>query len=597
MPRHLLLILLVVIQSPLTAEAQERAERPNVILIMVDDQGYGDIAAHGNPVLQTPHLDKLHGESVRLTDYHTDPTCSPTRAALLTGRYSTRTGVWHTINGRSLLHPDEYTMAEYFRDNGYRTGMFGKWHLGANAPFRPMDQGFDHCVWSPSGAVNQGANWLGNDCFDDTYKLNDQWQQFPGYHTDVWFEQAMKFIADTDTHGDEPFFVYLPTTAVHVPWNIDDRYAQPYRDAGLPEAVAKFYGMVSNVDENLGKLRAFLEETGLSENTILIYTTDNGTAIGTAASRADYDFFNAGMRAWKGSSYEGGHRVPFFVHWPAGGLDEGREVDRLTMHLDVLPTLVDLTAGDIQAEKRMRGPMDGESQLVFWMGVNDLPAPPIRFVHVQRQHIPPKWDHSSVMTERWRLVNGHELYDIEADPGQEQNVAAKHPEIVERLRSDYEKWWASLEPVFDDVARFDLGGAENPTTLMSHDWLVETGQSVWNHHSVRHNDLRNGPFAVNVVQAGRYRITPMRWPEYVDRPSGCTAGMVQIDFQDHLALQKPMMQIVKYDIDPAKPTPDFEIDLPSGLARLTTTLTREDGETFGAYYVKIEYIGDSNTNE
>ena len=175
---HFLLML-----CPLSAE--EANTKPNVILILTDDQGYGDIAALGNPVLKTPHLDKLHGESIRLTDYHVDPTCSPTRSALLTGRYSTRTGVWHTINGRSLMHGDEYTLAERFRDNGYRTGMFGKWHLGSNAPLRPMDQGFDHCVWSPGGAVNQGANYLGNDCSDDTYKINEKWQKFPGYNTDV----------------------------------------------------------------------------------------------------------------------------------------------------------------------------------------------------------------------------------------------------------------------------------------------------------------------------------------------------------------------------------------------------------------------------
>ncbi len=321
--KHMILLVCSSLLYACTTFAQDTPARPNVILIMVDDQGYGDIAAHGNPVLKTPHLDQLHSQSVRLTNYHTDPTCSPTRSALMTGRYSTRTGVWHTINGRSMMHTDEYTMAEYFKDNGYRTGMFGKWHLGANAPLRPMDQGFEHAVWSPGGAVNQGANYLGHDCFDDTYKVNETWQKFPGYHTDVWFDQAMKFIADKDKHGDKPFFVYLPTTAVHDPWNVDEKYSKPYLDAGLPEAVAKFYGMVTNVDENVGRLRAFLKDKGLSENTILIFTTDNGTAIGWSANGAKYDFFNAGMRAFKGSEYEGGHRVPFFLHWPAGGSTRG----------------------------------------------------------------------------------------------------------------------------------------------------------------------------------------------------------------------------------------------------------------------------------
>jgi len=565
------------------------AEKPNVILILTDDQGYGDIATLGNPVLKTPNMDTLHSESVRLTDYHVDPTCSPTRAALLTGRYSTRAGVWHTINGRSLMHEDEYTMAEYFKDNGYRTGMFGKWHLGAAAPLRPMDQGFDYCVWSPGGAVNQGANYLGNDCFDDTYKVNEKWQTFPGYHTDVWYEQAMKFIENTDTHGDEPFFVDLPTTAGHDPWNVDDDYAKPYLDAGVPEKLARFYGMVTNIDDNLGKLRKFLEDKGLAENTILIYTTDNGTTAGWIDRETEF-YFNDGMRGWKGSEYEGGHRVPFFLHWPGGGVDKGTDLGRLLAHIDVMPTLADLCdLKPIDKTKLKRGAPDGESFASILMhGYPAKPLPPrTLLVHVQRAFVPPKWERSSVMTERWRLVNGEELYDITEDPGQENDVSADHPDVMKALRADYEKWWASLEPSFDTVVRFDLGGAQNPTTLMSHDWLMQPGEgdSAWHHSYVHRNELRNGPFAVDIKQAGRYRITPMRWPAYVDKPSGVVKAAVSFTFEGTNANQG-------WSTDPAATVDSAVIDLPQGPASLKTTLTREDGKTFGAYYVKIEYLGE-----
>ncbi|MBX2850286.1 MAG: arylsulfatase [Phycisphaeraceae bacterium] len=594
MIQRLITVALLTIALPSLAD-----ERPNVILILTDDQGYGDIAALGNPVLRTPNMDKLHSESIRLTDYHVDPTCSPTRAALLTGRYSTRTGVWHTINGRSLMHGDEYTLAEYFKDNGYRTGMFGKWHLGSNAPLRPMDQGFEHCVWSPGGAVDQGGNYLGNDCFDDTYKVNEKWQKFPGYHTDVWYDQAMKFIEDTDTHGDEPFFVYLPTTAVHDPWNVDDEYAKPYLDAGVPPTMAKFYGMITNIDDNLGKLRRFLDDKGLAEDTILIYTTDNGTTAGWIDRKSDFKYFGAGMRGWKGSQYEGGHRVPFLMHWPAANMKDGRDVDLLLAHIDVIPTLGELCRHNpIAKDKLIRGPQDGRS--FAWYILPIVPSdPPTKdrtlFVHVQRKYIPPKWDKSVAMTERWRLVNGKELYDITKDPGQENDIAVDHADVVEQLRADYEKWWTSLEPSFDDVVRFDLGGAENPTTLMSHDWFMKEGEgdSAWHHVYVQRNELRNGPFMVDVKKAGKYRITPMRWPEYVDKASGCVESDIKIEYEG--AGVPINVERSGTPLDPAKRTDKSHGRIKllyKGPAKLTCTFTREDGKTFGAYYVKIEYLGE-----
>lgn len=568
-------------------------DRPNVILIMTDDQGYGDIAALGNPVLKTPNLDKLHSESTRLTDYHVDPTCSPTRSALLSGRYSTRTGVWHTINGRSLMHGDEYTMAEYFKDNGYRTAMFGKWHLGDNAPLRPMDQGFDHAVWAPGGAINQGANYLGNDCFDDTYKVNDRWQKFPGYYTDIWFDQAKKFIGETEKNTKKPFFIYMPTAAVHDPWNVDEGYAKPYLDAGVPPTLAKFYGMITNLDENIGKLRAYLEANDLADNTILIFTTDNGTTAGYIDRKSDFKYFNAGMRGWKGSEYEGGHRVPFFLHWPKGGLEEGKDLGTLAAHIDVMPTLGLLCGLDPIGEGKLkRGGIDGRAFAGPPLpdGVIASPPPPrTLFVHSQRTSDPIKWRKCAVMTERWRLVNGAELYDITKDPGQQNDVAADHAEVVKELRAEYDQWWASLEPVFDEYVRFDLGGAENPTTLMSHDWLMEgTTRSAWHHNHVLRNELVDGPFMVNIVKAGKYRITPMRWPEYVDKPSGVSSAIVTVsgvgggvgaaEATSHGADMKPV----------------FELDLKAGPAKLDTTFTRADGKTFGAYYVKIELIEEAD---
>ncbi|MEX2381863.1 MAG: sulfatase-like hydrolase/transferase, partial [Opitutales bacterium] len=229
-----LLSSLIVVQSAFAAEP-----KPNVILIMTDDQGYGDLGAHGNAMIRTPNLDRLHGESVRFTDFHVDPTCSPTRAALLTGRYSTRTGVWHTVMGRSILYRDEVTLAEAFAANGYRTGIFGKWHLGDNYPARPQDRGFQHVVIHGGGGIGQTPDYWGNDYTDDHYQVNGEWKPFEGYCTDVFFREATTFIKRQD---DRPFLVYLSTNVPHSPYTVPEQYERYYLERGVPQPMAAFYG-------------------------------------------------------------------------------------------------------------------------------------------------------------------------------------------------------------------------------------------------------------------------------------------------------------------------------------------------------------------
>ncbi len=572
---------LAVLFTSLLATLSSAAEKPNVVLIITDDQGYGDIAAQGNPVLRTPNLDMLFRQSVRLTDYHVDPTCAPTRSALMSGRYSTRVGVWHTINGRSLLPGEELTLAEVFQANGYRTAMFGKWHLGENYPCRPQDQGFEHVICHGGGGVSQGPDYLGNDYFDDTYLVNGEWRKFEGYCTDVWFREALKFI---EQKKEKPFFVYLSTNAPHAPLNVEERYAEPYREKGVPPAMSKFYGMIENIDENLGRLRARLEELGLAENTLLIFTTDNGTTIGHFDRGSGYEFFNAGMRGIKGTAYEGGHRVPFFLHWTKGGLTGVKDIDMLCEQIDVLPTLTEL----LQLEKPAGKPLDGISLAPAIAGNAEALPERTLFAHVQREYVLPKWTRSSTMTERWRLIDGAELYDIVADPGQQKDIAAAHPEVVAELRAEYEKWWKSLEPGFSEVVRYGLGGGQNPMTLHSHDWLFN-GFAVWNQPDIHNSKLINGPFMVQVEQAGTYRITPMRWPEYLDRPSGCVKAAVSVTYGPAASGESGTFEQA-IELDPKKPAQPLTLKLPAGPASLLTTLTRPDGKTFGGYYVKIERV-------
>ncbi|MEM7204693.1 MAG: arylsulfatase [Planctomycetota bacterium] len=558
------------------APAQAPTGRPNIVLVLTDDQGYGDVGALGNEMIRTPHLDRLHAESVRLTNYHVDPTCSPTRSALMTGRYSTRTGVWHTIMGRSLMNSDEVTIAEELRANGYRTGMFGKWHLGDNAPCRPQDQGFERVVWHHGGGVGQGPDYWDNDYFDDTYDVDGEWRPFAGYCTDVWFAQASEFIQREDPR---PFLVYLATNAPHAPFLVDEAYSRPYLEQGVPPTMAKFYGMIENIDANVGRLRQLLRERNLLDNTIFVFSTDNGTAAGDRARPkevGEWRGFNAGMRGKKGAEYDGGHRVPCFVHWPAGGVTGGRDVDALAAHVDVLPTLRELCGLTTAVGT---APLDGVSLASALRGEAPAPMDRTLFVHSQRVEHPRMWRKCAVMTARWRLVNGRELFDIVRDPGQRHDVAAQHEDTVATLRGAYEGWWQSLQPVFDGYVRIELGGAEEPVELMSHDWHTNDQGTPWHQDHVRRGYVGNGPWAVEVKRAGDYEITLRRWPERLARAMDWVHAAVEIGGQK-----------LEREVDPAATEVRFRVRLELGPAMLFTMLRRPDGTEHGAYFASVRSV-------
>ena len=494
--------LLVVSWTPVCAQAV-----PNVVLIITDDQGYGDLSCHGNPVLKTPHLDRLYEQSVRFTNYHVAPTCSPTRAALLTGHWTNRTGVWHTIMGRSLLRENERTIAEMFHSAGYATGMFGKWHLGDNYPFRPEDRGFSEVLRHGGGGVGQTPDYWNNSYFDGSYFYNSRPRAVSGFCTDVWFAAAREFIS-TCQEKSQPFFAYISTNAPHGPNHAPVEYSQPYEQHGVQ--VANFFGMIANVDDNVGRLREFLDERKLLDNTIFIFTTDNGTATG-------HQVFNAGMRGNKGSEYEGGHRVPLFLSWPTGAWHSGRDVDQLAGHVDLLPTLLDLCGiappDDVQFDGRSLRP---------WLQ-RDPPADAARqawpdrvlVTDSQRVRDPQKWRKSAVMTQQWRLINGEQLFAIQDDPAQQHDISSQHPEVVSRLRSFYDRWWNELEPTFSIPCRIYLGHPrDTPATLTAHDWIHNRG-IPWNQAQIR--DGIAGPefdgfWHVHVHQTGTYRIELARWP-------------------------------------------------------------------------------------
>ena len=310
--------------------------RPNIVVIMPDDIGYGDFACLGNPVIRTPNIDALWRESVRFTDFHVSPTCAPTRAALLTGRHEFKNGVTHTIYERERLTLRATTLAQVLKSAGYKTGIFGKWHLGDEPDRWPDKRGFDEMFIHGGGGIGQSypgscGDAPGNKYFDPAILHNGKFEKTHGYCTDVFFNQAENWI--DSVKGQQPFFAYITPNAAHMPLDVSDKYSRRYKGK-VPDNVAKFYGMIENIDENVGRLLERLGEWKLSENTLVIFMTDNGTATGRAV-------FNAGMRGSKNSPYQGGTRVPSFWRWPerfSGGVD----CDALTDHIDVFPTLAEI---------------------------------------------------------------------------------------------------------------------------------------------------------------------------------------------------------------------------------------------------------------
>ncbi|MBP7050518.1 MAG: arylsulfatase [Phycisphaerae bacterium] len=555
----------------------EKTRPPNVILVVTDDQGYGDLSCHGNPILRTPNLDALRRQSARLTDFHASPTCAPTRASLMTGRYCNRTGVWHTIMGRSLLRRDEVTMADIFAARDYRTGIFGKWHLGDNFPFRPHDRGFHEVLVHGGGGVGQTPDFWGNDYFDDTYWHNGVPEKHSGYCTDVWFDAAMRFV---EANRDRPFFVYLAPNAPHSPYNVPTAYSAPYGGPEVPNAA--FYGMIANLDENMGRLMERLKSLDLEANTIVVFMTDNGTAAGLQGGKG----FNAAMRGTKGSEYDGGHRVPCFIRWPAGELGGGRDVNRLTAHIDLLPTLIDLCG----LPSPVGVAFDGASILPLLRGREAGWPDRVLVTDSQRIEHPQKWRRSAVMTDRWRLVNGKELYDIGADPGQRNDVSETCAETVHELRGAYERWWADISSRFDECCEIVVGSdLENPSRLTCHDWH-EADPLPWNQAHIRQGIASNGFWAIEIARAGEYEFALRRWPREVDEPiEGAIPGGE--------AIRATKARILVGGVDLEKDIPEgarevvFRIPLEPGKVRVQTWLTAEDGASRGAYYLYVARAG------
>jgi arylsulfatase len=574
---------------------------------MTDDQGYGELSVHGNPILKTPNLDKLHSQSIRLTDYHVAPMCTPTRGQLLTGMDAARNGAINVSAGRTLLRAELPTMADFFKGNGYRTGIFGKWHLGDNYPYRPQDRGFEETLWFPSSHINSVPDWWNNDYFDDTFMVNGKREQIDGYCTDVYFEKAMEWMKKQANAG-ESFFAYIPTNAPHGPHWAPKKELNQARAAikgadlpGIParehESFAGYLGMILNVDNNMGRLLEFLDKENLAENTILVFQTDNGSTFG-------FRYFNAGMRGRKTELWEGGHRVPFFLRWPGGKLGKARDVDGVTQVQDVLPTLIDLCGLVPSAAPKF----DGISLAPVLKGqLNAVPED--RMVVINYSRMPfgfeiPAPDAPSVMYREgagvlwgpWRLLQDKELYNLDKDPGQKNNVIRNHPEVAAKMSAFLDRWWDEVEGMANEPQPVIIGHAsENPTMLTACEWL---DVFVDQQGQIRRGVEKNGWWELIVAQSGTYEFELRRWPREADTAIADGLPAIQLTAGDRgpgiaLPISSARIQIGRDFQSKAVKAGDksvtFTYELEEGPTRLYTWFekSRRNGIA-GAYYVYVK---------
>ena len=579
--------------------------QPNVIIVMPDDISHNAFSYYNKNGPRTPNIDGLAEQSVRLTDFHVSPTCSPTRASLMSGRYNAVAGVWHTIYQRNQLRADEITMADVFKHNGYATGLFFKWHLGDNYPFRPKDRGFDHVAWTKAGGVGQSPDYWGNMntqanawVNDKLVKMTDEDDGIPGaFTTNFFFNRAMEWIGD-NVNQNKPFLAYIPTATAHGP-----HHFPPDAREGIDAMTAT----VENIDKNMGRLIKFLDDKGIADNTILIFMTDNGSS--------------TFLRGGKGSHYDGGSRVPCFIRWPEagiGGADKGREVASMTAHIDLLPTLMDMLKFEDVPDRTENLKLHGQSfkNLLDMDTCNDpgsefknrsIVIENMRTENVEKfRKISIKqdaWEDGKIV-HKWRLVRNNqlsdwELYDALQDPVQSNNLIrnAAHSTIVSELKQAYEKYWELVTKRADEYTRIILGNPAEPVTqLNSHDFH---GVYLWNHGIVANGKTGSGFIAVEFEKSGDYHFDLRRWPKEIEDQSTLTTAPSGVVY-DGKSIPKPLdissarIKIwnhetiyvdEKRDAEPDADGISFTVnDLPAGPAFIQTWFYNSSGEPEGAVY-------------
>ena len=564
----------------------EEPGRPNVLLIMTDDQGWGDLRSHGNERIETPTLDRLADQGARFDRFYVCPVCAPTRASLLTGRYHLRGGVHGVTRGRENLRSEEVTIAELLHNAGYATGCFGKWHNGAHYPMHPNGQGFDEFLGFCAG------HW--NNYFDTTLERNGTPVKTRGFITDVLTDAALEFIKQ---HRQRPFFCYVPYNAPHSPWQVPDRYFDKYKRRGLDDTTACAYAMCENIDDNVGRLLARLDELGLAERTIVLFLTDNGP---------NTDRYNGDMRGRKGSVHEGGVRVPLLVRWP-GRIRPGRTVSPIASAIDLLPTLLELTG--VQRPQGLA--LDGVSLAPLLLAGDRVRWSDRRLFTFRGQG-----ERGAVRTQRWRAtLEGRtwQLYDMQADPAQKRNVGPDFPMVLDELQSAYAAQRREVTAQGFEPLPIPVGHAQrDEVELPGHEAFLEPpnrqgisyhGPAGWaNDWITNWSSLQAYPrWEVEVTRPGRYKITLL----YI-----CPPDDVGAEVQVEVAGRQLTGRIPRPHAPDALPSPDRvprkevyekswaplplgEVSLPAGRTQLLVrALSKPGRQVMDLKAVRIRRLGD-----
>ena len=460
---------------------------PNIVLILADDMGWGDINANGNPLIDTPVLNRLAQQSMNFNRFYACPLCAPTRSEILTGRYFLRTGVSSVSQGYENMRPNETTIAEILKQNGYSTGCFGKWHNGAYFQQHPNRRGFDEFTGFLMGHLGY--------YYDAIYQHNDQDVKTKGYSTDYFTDQALGFI---QRNKDNPFFCYVPYNVPHSPFQVPEKYFRKYKAKGLDNELSCIYGMVENMDENIGRILSRLEELKLRENTIVIFLSDNGP---------NTLRYNGGMKGKKGSVDEGGVRVPFYISWP-GKIKPGM-TDQLAQDIDMLPTLLSLCKINFRPEL----PIDGKNLSPIILKNKN---PFDRSIYSRQGSYPLENRTGSVRTNQYRLVASAKdtvLFDLHNDPSQKEDVSKKQSEIRKELVTGYLNWERELVSQYQPETTIDAGFTEEKSIILPVQDAILSGKvnysSIHPNQSHTENWVQNGDsiyWKLNMKSAGKYGV-------------------------------------------------------------------------------------------
>lgn len=479
-----------------------QTRHPNVLVILTDDQGFGDCSFYGNPVLRTPHMDALAGGGISFDQFHVTPMCAPTRGAFLSGVHPLRNMALSTTDGRHCLRPDLPCLPQAFADAGYRTALFGKWHQGRNWPNRPQDKGIQHFRgFYGFGTTGISCRW--NCDYQDPWLIDETGREFQaeGFCTDVFFTEAMDWI----DAGEDPFFAVVSTNAPHFPFWAPRDLADKYRHTDNPE----FFAMMENLDDNLGRIEAFLAERGLRDDTIVLYFTDNGPVGGRST-------YTAGLRGGKGTPWEGGHRVPLWMRWPGGGLQGGRVVKGLTTVEDLFPTLCDLCGVPPPSQAEF----DGMSLAPALRGQAEVPDRQL-VVQIDRGSLDPKT--ACIMRGPWRVLWCDSLYNVHDDPGQDVNIIRGNPGVFTDLWCDYQRWYGPRSGPAQEHLPEHIGHPHQDLVILDASEAIggTDGQAGVRTGSAK--KAKQGPWLVEAHRGGRYEVTLRRWPveSGLDLDQGC----------------------------------------------------------------------------